>query len=384
MKPLPCTVLALTALSRVAFAESYAPVAQLPVGGSPGAVVIADFDGDGHADLAVANGDDATVSILLNEGDGRFRAQVTYATSPLPLSIAVADFDGDGVPDLAVACAGGASPGTTVSVLRGNGDGTFAPKTDVPVFLGPWTVVAADVNGDGKPDLVSGNWLVYPVASSSVSVSLNDGNGGFESAMTDQTSYSAPRSLALGDLDGDGALDLVVANADAVGFTVQLGHGDGTFGATTAYAMDASPSALLLADFDGDGRLDVAVASESGNDVVVRLGNGDGTFGDPAGYAAGTFPGSIAAADLDGDGILDLVVGNGRDGASVFRGHGDGTFDAAVAIAVTAHPGALAVGDLNGDGRPDFAMTDHDHDTVDLFARDAVFTDGFEADINRR
>jgi hypothetical protein len=204
---------------------------------------------------------------------------LTFDAGSLPVSVAIADLNADGRPDLAVANAAS----NTVSVLLGNGDGTFATNADFGTGAHPSCVAIADLNADGRPDLAVANW-----DSSTVSVLLGNGDGTFGTRMDFITGIH-PASVAIADLNADGRPDLVVAEAGAfvrdrlgghyagIATSVLLGNGDGTFGTRTDLIAAYGPISAAIADLNADGRPDLVVAGNSG-DVSVRLGNGDGTF----------------------------------------------------------------------------------------------------------
>jgi hypothetical protein len=180
-------------------------------------VAIGDLNGDGKPDLAVTNYLSSTVSVLLGNGNGTFGPKIVFGTGSGPHSVAIGDLNGDGKPDLAVTN----YVSYTVSVLLGNGNGTFGPKTDFGTGLEPNSVAIGDLNGDGKPDLAVANYY-----SNAVSVHLGDGNGAF-GPKTDFGSGSNPVSVAIGDLNGDGKLDLAVANQLFSTVSVLLNAGPG-------------------------------------------------------------------------------------------------------------------------------------------------------------
>src|SRR6267143_783252 len=182
-----------------------------------------------------------------------------------PVFVAVGDLNGDRTPDLVVA-----NSFAAVSVLLGNGDGTFGANTDLPIG-GATSVAIADLNADGKLDLAV-------TGSSSVSVLLGNGDGTF-GAKTDFTTGPGPASVAIGDLNADGKLDLAVANYSSTSVSVLLGNGDGTFGPKTDFATGPFPVSVAIGDLNADGKLDLAVANLNSSTVSVLLGNGDGTFG---------------------------------------------------------------------------------------------------------
>ncbi|HLJ92254.1 MAG TPA: VCBS repeat-containing protein, partial [Gemmataceae bacterium] len=176
---------------------------------------------------------------------------------------------------------------------------------------------------------------------------------------------STSLSVAVGDFDGDGHLDLAVANYFGANVSVLLGNGDGTFQTAQSYAVGSAPSSLAVGDFDGDGHLDIAVANFGSATVSILLGNGDGTFQRSQSYAAGYTPVSIAVSDFNGDGHLDIVVANSNDGSiHILLGNGDGTFQSGQRHPVGGVLTAAAVGNFNGDGKPDIAVANGDYATV--------------------
>jgi hypothetical protein len=181
-----------------------------------------------------------------------------------------------------------------------------------------------------------------------------------------------PASVAVGDFNGDGKLDLAVANSASNNVSVLLGNGDGTFQAAVNYAVGTNPASVAVGDLNGDGKLDLAVANIGSNNVSVLLGNGDGTFKAAVNYAVGSSPYSVAVGDFNGDGKLDLAVANpGSNNVSVLLGNGDGTFQTAVNYAVGSYPYSVAVGDFDGDGRMDLAVANHGSNNVSILLQSA-------------
>jgi predicted NUDIX family NTP pyrophosphohydrolase len=201
--------------------------------------------------------------------------------------------------------------------------------------------------------------------SDNVSVLLGNGDGTFQAAVNFGAG-SLPLSVAVGDFNGDGVQDLAVANELSANVSVLLGNGDGTFQAVVNFGAGNFPSSVAVGDFNGDGAQDLAVANNSSNNVSVLLGNGDGTFTAAVNFGAGARPFSVAVGDFNGDGVQDLAVANEGTSAfftdgnvSVLLGNGDGTFQAAVNFGAGSNPWSVTVGDFNGDGAQDLAVANH-------------------------
>jgi hypothetical protein len=319
----------------------------------PQAVTVGDLDGDGNLDAAVANTYTSTVSVLLGRGDGTFEGPVAYPTGDAsrPVAVALADLDGDDVLDLAVADWWG----DAVAVLLGKGDGTFATADRYTTGVSPQSVAVGDLNQDGAADLA-----VATEDSHAVSVLLGHGDGTFhdQAALYSTGTDSNPTSVAVGDLNGDGTLDLAAATEGSNAVAVLLGNGDGTFQPHQDHGAGWSPSAVTIADLDGDRRPDLAVANLTDATMSVLLGNGDGTFQNRIDHRTGAWPASVAASDLDGDGNLDLAAATQSYGGSVtvLLGNGDGTFQERIDHPTAGGPTSLTVGDLNGDRSPDLMV----------------------------
>jgi hypothetical protein len=338
---------------------SFQAARSFAIGGYLVSVAVADFNGDGNQDLAVVDGVGNNVSVVLGNGDGTFQAAYSFATGIGPSSVAVADFDGDGRTDLVVANSGTfQNPGSTVSVLLnttpiGGMTPSFAPQQTFTTASGPQSVVVGDFNGDAVPDLaVLTN--VFGAPSGSVSVLLGNGDGSFQRAVNYAVGDD-PTSVAVGDFNGDGVEDLGVIT----GFgEVQplLGYGDGTFQAVRTSVAQANSNSLVVGDFNGDGDQDLAMVETGG--ISVLLGNGDGTFQGPPSYPVGSLPfAAPAVADFNGDGIPDLaVVNSSTNDVSVLLGNGDGTFEAARSFPAGRQGISVAVEDFNGDGKLDLAV----------------------------
>jgi PASTA domain/FG-GAP-like repeat/FG-GAP repeat len=282
-------------------------------------VAIGELNGDRKPDLAVANEETNSVSVLLNSGDGTFGGRRDYPTGDVPVSVAIGDLNADGRRDLAVANfvvpdANITGVPGTVSVLLNSGDGDFQAKVDYWTGRRPLQVVIGDLTGDDRPDLATGN------KSDTVSVLVNAGNGTFAPPV-DSRAGSGPRAIAIGDLNADGRPDLATANTNVEVNTVSvlINRGDGTFRAKRDYRAGNGPFAIAIGDVNGDGRLDLAAAVSAGNGVSVFVNKGNGIFLPRRDYRTGREPWSVAIADLTGDGKRDLVTANaGANSVSVF------------------------------------------------------------------
>ena len=254
---------------------SFATAGTYLAGIGPAYIAVTDFNGDGKRDLAVANFNSDNISILLGNGDGTFGAAVNYGAGIRPSSLALADFNGDGKVDLAATNTGFDPASGTISILLGNGDGTFQAAVNYAngTGSGPGSVAAADFNADGKLDLAVAN-----EASNNLSILLGNGDGTFQGAVN-LASGNGPHSVAIGDFNGDGKPDLAVAVFGPGSVFIRLGNGDGTFQSVTSYAAGDGPTSVAIADFNGDGKLDLAVVNNVSGNVSILLGSGDGMTG---------------------------------------------------------------------------------------------------------
>jgi FG-GAP-like repeat/Cep192 domain 4/FG-GAP repeat len=351
-----------TPISALQFARS-----DISTGAVEYAVATGDLNNDGKLDLVVSNDLVNTVTVFLGNGDGTFQHSADYATGVEPLAVLLADFNGDGKLDLAVTNYRGVS--TSVSVFLGNGDGTFQSPAEYPTATGPEALFAADFNHDGKLDLAVAD--AYEVGVGNVSILLGNGDGTFQPHV-DYPTASYPQQVAASDLNGDGTPDLVVTCLFANRVSVLLGNGDGTFQPHVDYPAGLNPGGLAVADFNGDGRLDLAVGDYGGATLAILLGNGDGTFQAPVSYGVGPVPNQLTAGDFNGDGILDLAV-NANDGdVAILLGNGDGTFRKQVHFATGYVPVALATGDFNGDGRLDIVTANAVDLSLSVLIEDAT------------
>ena len=368
-------------------APAFAAQTPFATGTNPYSVTAADVNGDGKPDLIVANISSNTVSVLLNitapgTTTPTFAAQQTFATGSGPVSVTAADVNGDGKPDLIVAN----TNDNTVSVLLN----TTAPGATMPSFaaqqtfatgVGPISVTAADVNGDGKPDLIVANF-----SDNTVSVLLNTTTpGATMPSFTAQQTFATgmgPISVTAADVNGDGKPDLIVANYFINTVSVLLnttapGATMPSFTAQQTFATGNSPRSVTAADVNGDGKPDLIVANFMSHTVSVLLnttapGANSPSFATQQTFATGTLSYAVAAADVNGDGKPDLIVANTNDNTvsvllnTTAPGATTPSFAAQQIFATGSGPRSVTAADVNGDGKPDLIVANYGGNTVSV------------------
>ena len=361
----PCSFVCLVLLLTTPLCAQFEPRVDYAAGPTPFSVAVGDFNGDGIPDLAVVNsgaGPGNGISILLGNGDGTFKTHVDYPAGGTPHSVAAADFNRDGKLDLAVA--NGNS--NTVSILLGNGDGTFQSPVSYATGQNTQWLVARDFNGDGIPDIATANYGP-DYQGGTVSILLGKGDGTFWS----QLSFPAgtnPFGIMAADFNHDGKLDLAVVNNNVpFGASILLGNGDGTFQAPILYAAGRNPRIGDVFDFSSNGNLDLAIANCIDNDISILMGDGSGQFASPVDYSVGAYVQMLAGGDFDGDGKRDLVTANsGSNNISFLKGNGDGSFQTHVDFPTGGSPMWVAVADLNHDNAPDLVVANSADNTVSV------------------
>jgi hypothetical protein len=361
-------VLLLLAGDRAARAQNlafHANQAPLKVGLEPTCVIAADVNGDGFVDLVTANNGGNTLTILTNTGKGIFVLGANVIVGATggsgPACVAAADLNGDGKLDLV--CANEfdgdfVSPGT-LSVLTNAGGLRFIQKAVITVGDLPYWVAVADFNGDGKPDLVCAN-----SGDTTLTVLTNAGNAVFVPSSTNMVGGSPFFVLAV-DVNGDGLIDLVSANIYPDSVTVLTNNGSGSFALASTFAAGATPASIAAIDIHGAGLPDLIVADAGENLLTLLANQGAGHFEIFATVNIGSMPQSVVAADVNGDGFADLISANSSaKTVSVVTNGGLGRFSPCFTTGAGNEPYCVAAADVNGDGRIDLICASLEDSTV--------------------
>ena len=377
------------------------PRTDYTVGNAPISVAIADFNKDGHPDLAVANQTDGTISILQGNGDGTFTVPTgacaatpatpavfpsciqlpsvtsgTTTTAASPSAIVTGDFDGDGNTDLAVTD----MANNRVLILLGNGDGTFQAPLTHATGTSPVALVAEDFDGDGHPDLAvvnQGDGTVSILLGTIVNTTQRVTFAPSPNQPNPLTVGAGPSAIATAVFKTNGFTSLAVTNKTDNTVSILLGVGNetngvqnGTFAAQTTFATGTGPVGVAVADFNGDGKPDLAVthtADTSNNSVSILEGNGDGTFGTAKEFPAGSGPVGIVAANFTGTNTDLAVADKSGNNVDILIGNGDGTFATPISLATQNSPVALAAADLTGSGAQDLVAADNGTNQVTVY-----------------
>ncbi|MEO5627854.1 MAG: FG-GAP-like repeat-containing protein [Candidatus Saccharimonadales bacterium] len=313
-----------------------------PVSATRG-VKSADFDGDGKLDLVFSSGG-SSMFVLMGNGNGTFASAVSYNTAGQSVGITIGNFNNDNKPDIAMALSSGA-----VAVFMNNGNGTFANKVDYVSAATGIDVASADFDGDGDIDLAT-------IGGSQMSIFTNNGSGVFTLAGT----YSAAvnmSSIDKADVDHDGDIDVVTVNTSGTA-SVFLNNGSGSFGGNVDYITGTyGSSGLVLGDLNGDSNPDIVIVGQNSNRVSVLMNNGGGSFVTQVDYATGSQPLGVTLGDFNGDNVIDIAVGNqSASSMSVLLNNGDGTFAAKSDFPSGGSPNSITAADVSGDGKTDIIV----------------------------
>lgn len=340
--------------------SSFATAATYAAGSSPYGVATGDLNRDGKLDLVVANNTSlGTVQILLGNGDGTFAAGGSYNSGGnTPRTVKIADLNSDGKLDIVVANYGS----STVGILYGDGTGRFSAVTAYSTVGSTQGLAVGDFNADGKLDIATTGW-----GTGTVGLLLSNSGGGY-TATTITTGDSWPDDIATADFNKDGKLDLVVANGSSDNVRILLGNASGGFTIGKVYSSGTSwTQGIAVGDFNSDGNMDVVASGLSSGTIGVLLGDGTGALGTTTTFATNSaWPLGLVVADYNNDGKLDLATSNNAGGTiSIFLGNGSGTFSTAANLTVGGNAlQGIVVGDFNGDGQPDLAVSNNGSGTV--------------------
>ncbi|HEY6044961.1 MAG TPA: VCBS repeat-containing protein [Pyrinomonadaceae bacterium] len=339
---------------------------RLVSGTHPDTVTVADVNKDASLDILIANSDSANFSVYLGDGKGGFTQAggSPFASGPEPNDITIADFNGDGNPDVAIPNHGVKS----VAVLLGNGKGQFSFAPGAPFAVEnrphPHGIAVADFNGDKKADIAVDSW-----GENKVLVVFGKGDGSFQTPGAKFDVGQMPyQRLRTADLNSDGKADIVTSNFEAASVSILSSDGRGGF-TRKDFPVPANPFGIAIADVNGDGNLDIALAHYSGqgtdpskNALSVLFGDGKGSFllarGSP--FRVGNYPGTLAVGDLNGDGIADVVLPNALEGSlTIYLCGRDGINPAGYSpLRLGLNPNGVAVADLNHDGKGDIVVSE--------------------------
>lgn len=337
------------------------------VGATPSAVAAGDFNNDGLVDLAVANFEDDSISLLSGAGSGLFSPAQTFSVGLFPQSIVAGRFNSDSFDDLAVSNLGD----STISIFLGVGTG-IGSVTGVSSPGGPIVIVTSDLNSDGKQDLATAN-----ISTTDLSLILGKGDGSFQSPSPLSTDGNGSIAILATDVDNSGKPDLVAVSGDKI--TVLLDDGSGGFGdpLTIPLGTNASPNAIISADWNGDGNVDLAIVNSSSADLTLLFGDGNGGFSvQTQTISLGGHPEFAAVGDFNQDGkpdivvtiSPDIVVTNSADNIiSILLNAGGGLFSNPVQQSTGGRPLGVVAKDLNGDGKDDIVVTNAEDNTISVF-----------------
>jgi len=329
----------------------------------PGCVAAADVNNDGSLDLVCANVSNDSLTIFTNNGNGVFGSNATYAVGMTPVSLAAADINADGKVDLITANNhDGFATNGTLTILTNNGSGIFGYNATLDTGNDPNCVVAADLNGDGRLDLISANLSQYPLTL------FTQIPGPPPLTVFVPTLYSGDAffvsPIVAADVNHDGKMDIIGVSeltANNASLTVFTNDGNGGFSPNATYPVGGLPLSLTAADINNDGKVDLITANAFDNTLTILTNDGTGAFGFNATLNVGRAPRSVIAADINGDGSLDLICANqgsvpvfpGSGSLSVLTNNGQGNFGSNATYYVAGQLQCVVASDVNNDGKVD-------------------------------
>ncbi|WP_170172500.1 FG-GAP-like repeat-containing protein [Hymenobacter rigui] len=355
----------------LATATGFAAPTTYPAGLGSTGIASADVNADGFRDIVVSNSRSNDITMLLGSATGAFTSAGSFAAGVTPYDVAVADLTGDGRPDLVTANYV-QTVSQSLSVLPGLGNGRFtaAASTAINAPNGPLRLVQGDLNGDGRPDVVTVSGV--SATGSNLAVLLRQADGTLAPAVTYPVGRQ-PEAVALADVNGDGRLDAVTANRGAASLSVLLNTTrTGTLTTATTISVPGNPTGVVAADFNADGRPDLAVSGASGNSVAVLLNTGNGQFASPLALPTGAFSTGLVATDMDGDGRPDLAAAHSTGPVAVLRNLGSGQFAAPSIITASGTPVQIIAADLTGDNRPELLTSSEGRSPVVVLRNDGT------------
>ncbi|CAF1181469.1 unnamed protein product [Rotaria sp. Silwood1] len=337
---------------------------------TPQGIITSDFNNDKYLDIAVTFSSSDNIGILLGHGNGNFDVMMTYSTGngSRPVSLAIHDFNNDGRLDIVVVNSGTNDIGILVGY--GNGSFTTSRRYSTGYNSNPVMIVLTDINNDGQIDIVVANYVA-----NNIGILLGHDNLIFDTIITYSTGInSKPQSLAIGDFDNDGQIDIAVANYRTSSISIFLGYQNGNFTTQVSYSTgyQSWPYSITVGDFNRDNQLDIATGNFNMNDVSIFLGHGNGNFASVMTFSTGdgSAPEFVEAHDFNNDGILDIAVANsGTNNIVVLFGFGDGSFllGTAYRTGVGSGPYALAIGDFDNDSQLDIAVANAQSNDIGIF-----------------
>ncbi|MBC23477.1 MAG: hypothetical protein CMJ32_06120 [Phycisphaerae bacterium] len=334
----------------------------IPYGG-----VATDLDGDGWIDLSLTNEGTDDVRVFMNSSDGHVlpMSPFSFAVGSIPSPVESADFDNDGHPDLCTANIGDG----TISILLGNGDGTYGTQQSIEVGNGPRGIAVLDVDGDADMDIINPN-----SSSSNLSLVTNDGNGQFSQPQFLMGGVPTEWSVEAVDMNSDGITDLVVGGEDRI--SVLIGNGNGTFGSPITRNSAGILWQVRCGDLDGDGDEDVTSCNSTTGAGAVFFNNGAGQLSPPIYYSGNQFPIATDLGDFDGDGDLDWILSGYGGSWRIYANNGDGQFSLMQILDAPDSASCSLPTDLDNDGDLDLALIDENDDLLIIMKNMAEHVSG--------